>query len=365
MSTQNLSISQNAAKLMISAGGTGGHVFPAIAVAKELRARGVDISWLGTKRGLEARVVPENNIPIHWVTVEGLRGKSLFSLMTAPFNLLRAIWQSRAVLKAEKPDCVLGMGGFVAGPTGLAAKLLGIPLVIHEQNAVAGLTNSFLAKIASRALSGFPNVEGLPKKTIWLGNPVRSDIVINASDSKVDATSLNVLVVGGSQGAYSFNAYLPKAFSNLALKNLNIWHQSGRGNQVAVEQLYSENRVEAKVAEFIDDMASAYRWSDVLICRAGAMTIAECSAAGKAALLVPYPFSAGDHQDFNAQALVDVGAAIKVDNSELAKSAFTRVLNEFLSDREKLLQMGVAAKALFKPNATKDVADVCEEYLNA
>lgn len=352
----------NLPHLMVMAGGTGGHVFPALAVANELRDNGVNVTWLGTRKGLEAKVVPANDIAIEWVSVEGLRGKSKLSLLLAPFKLMRAMWQSSVAIRKIQPDCILGMGGFVSGPGGLVARLMGKPLVVHEQNAVAGLTNRVLAKVANKVMTGFPNVKDLPESAQWLGNPVRSSIVAsntNASDK------VNVLIIGGSQGAHSFNLKLPNVFADLNDMNVSLWHQSGRGRNESVAESYKDKNVVAKVTEFIDDMAAAYAWADLLVCRAGAMTIAECCAAAKPALLVPYPFSAGDHQDFNAQVLVDVGAAQVFDNQDIDSTEFKKALAELLSDKNTLQEMGQRAYSLHKPNAVTDVANVCREFLHA
>lgn len=349
-------------KLMIMAGGTGGHVFPALAVAKQLREGGAEITWLGTKRGIESKVIPANNIAIEWISVEGLRGKGAFSIMLAPFKLIRAMWQSARVIYRIQPDCILGMGGFVSGPGGLVARLMGRPLVVHEQNAVAGLTNKYLAKIANRVLSGFANVEGLPESAVWVGNPVRQTIKPQQTKS---SKNLNVLIIGGSQGANSFNLKLPQVFSAIGTESVSIWHQSGRARDAEVIALYEANGVSAKVSEFIDDMAAAYAWADLLICRSGAMTVAECCAAAKPALLVPYPFSAGDHQRKNALIMVNVGAAKMISNQQIDQPEFSRALVSLLSDKDVLREMGQYAHTLYKPNALHDVVAVCQEFLDA
>ncbi len=352
-------------KLMVMAGGTGGHVFPALAVAKKLQESGVEISWLGTQRGLEFRVVPENDIKLDLISVEGLRGKGGVSILLAPFKLVRAMWQSVVHIRRIQPDCILGMGGFVSGPGGLVARLLGKPLVVHEQNAVAGMTNKYLSKIANRVLTGFPSVEDLPKSAAWLGNPVRASIEpgsINTSDK------VNVLVIGGSQGAHSFNVKLPTVFSQLSEVNgteISIWHQSGNGRDDQVRAAYDQYGVEAKVSEFVEDMAAAYSWADLLICRAGAMTVAECCAAAKPSLLVPYPFSAGDHQEKNALTLVNVGAAKMLLNDQIDQPVFVETLAALVSNKQALAAMGEHAHTLHKPNALNNVVAVCQEYLNA
>lgn len=351
--------------LLVVAGGTGGHVYPALAVANQLRQEGVQVSWLGTHRGLEARVVPANDIPMHWVSVEGLRGKGAMTLMLAPFKLVRALWQSMQAIRRINPDCVLGMGGFVAGPGGLMARLLGRPLIVHEQNAVAGLTNKYLAKVATRVLTGFPEVQDLPRDAVWVGNPVRESIKPTVESDAHEHKKLRVLIVGGSQGAYSFNTKLPAVLSGLQDLEMEIWHQSGKGNAADVKANYAAQSLQAKVSEFIDDMATAYRWADVLICRAGAMTVAECCAAGKPALLIPYPFSAGDHQVKNAEAMVAAGGARMLLNEQIDQAEMVTTLREMLSSRGDLRAMGQRAQTLHKPDALKDVVAVCREYLNA
>ena len=355
--------------LMVMAGGTGGHVFPALAVAHALREQGIDITWLGTKRGLEAKVVPANNIDIEWITIEGLRGKGVTDLILAPFNLMRAMWQSARVIRKVKPDCILGMGGFVAGPGGLVAKLLGCKLVVHEQNAVAGLTNKYLAKIADRALTGFPQVTGMPKRAKWIGNPVRDSISMVGQTVKNQAepidSTINILIVGGSQGAHSFNKKLPAMLSELVNTQISVWHQSGRKRAKSVMNAYKRVGMSAKVTEFIDDMATAYQWADLLICRAGAMTIAECCAAGKPALLIPYPFSAGDHQIKNAEVMVNVGAAKMLMNEQIDDVVLLETLAGLLSNKQRLVDMGKQARTLYKPDALQHVVHVCKGYLNA
>lgn len=360
----NASVKNNA-KLMVMAGGTGGHVFPALAVAKKLQESGVEISWLGTRRGLESRVVPENNISLDLISVEGLRGKGALSMLLAPFKLVRAMWQSAAHIRRIQPDCILGMGGFVSGPGGLVARLLGKPLVVHEQNAVAGMTNKYLSKIADRVLTGFPSVEDLPDGAVWLGNPVRASIQPGSSNT---SGKVNVLIIGGSQGAHSFNVKLPAVFSQLSEVNgteVSIWHQSGKGRDDQVRTAYKQHGVEVRVSEFIDEMAAAYSWADLLICRAGAMTVAECCAAAKPSLLVPYPFSAGDHQEKNAMTLVNVGAAKMLLNDQIDQPVFVEMMAELVSDKQALATMGEHAHTLHKPNALNNVASVCQEYLNA
>ena len=348
--------------LMILAGGTGGHIYPALAVANALRARGSEISWLGTRRGLEASIVPTNQIELRFIPVSGLRGHGIASWLMAPFKLLWSIMKSAQHIRQLNPDCVLGMGGFVAGPGGVAAWLLRKPLVVHEQNAVAGLTNRNLAKLATRVLTGFRSVEGLPARAEWVGNPVRSDILPN--QKTVNGAVTNILVIGGSQGARSLNIHLASVFAKQQ-SPIDVWHQCGRNNAEQVEQSYLDVETPVRVSEFIDDMAGAFAWADLLICRAGAMTIAECCAAAKPTLLIPFPHSAGDHQLRNAEAMVDAGAALMLSNAELADEVMVQKLRGLLSDDRRLEKMSAAAFSLHKPDALQSVASVCEEYMHA
>ena len=365
--------------LMIMAGGTGGHVFPALAVANSLKERGVTVRWMGTRRGLESRVVPSSGIPIDWIAIEGLRGKSRLSLMLAPIKLVRAVWQSIQILRSHKPEVVLGMGGFVAGPGGLAAWLVRVPLVIHEQNAVAGLTNRYLAKLATRVLSGFPQPRDLPTNTQWVGNPVRAEFsqtqIKTKSKAKSTAadTPINVLVIGGSQGALSFNRKLPRVFAaceqklqELGLGTLRVRHQSGRDRADEVKDIYRDLPIiDARVDEFIEDVAGALSWADVLVCRAGAMTIAEICAVGCASVLVPYPFSAGDHQEINAEYLVNAGAATMIKDSEIDSPTMHTMLVDLFSNQTKRQSMADQAHSLHRPDALSVVSTICQEYIHA
>ena len=370
-------MNRSASHLMVMAGGTGGHVFPALAVAKEMQAAGTQITWLGTRRGIEARVIPDNDILMEWVSVEGLRGKGLAGWLLAPIKLARALWQSIAAIRRTQPDCILGMGGFVAGPGGLAARLLRKPLVVHEQNAVAGLTNRYLSKIASRVLTGFPDVSGLTQDATWVGNPVRESIY----QRNTERAGINVLIIGGSQGAHSLNEKLPAIFAKLGLgtqvlsnqdaskshnssvEPINVWHQTGKNRSSDVTAAYQVHNIPAKVSEFIEDMGAAYQWADLLVCRAGAMTIAECCAAGLPSLLVPYPFSAGDHQLKNAEALVNIGAAKLLLNKELDEPLACEILGDLLADKKRLKTMGDKAHGLHKDDALQKVVSVCNDLM--
>lgn len=349
-------------RFLIMAGGTGGHVFPALAVAKALREQGSEVEWLGTQKGIEARVVPEAGFLLHSLAITGLRGRSLLDLVKAPYLILRAIWVVMAILRRYKPQVVIGLGGYVTGPGGVAARLMGIPLIIHEQNAVAGTTNRLLARIAQRGLTAFPQV--LPG-AICIGNPVRSEITALPEP----ATRLNslrdplrLLVLGGSLGASALNQLVPKALAKLPLdERPEVWHQAGPQHAQATELTYRELNLAVAVEPFIGDMAAAFGWADLVICRAGALTVSELSAAGLAAILVPYPHAIDDHQTANARWLVAAGGALMRSQSELSPEWLARTLGELRLDRARLLTMAQAARQVAKPDATQAfVAQILE-----
>ena len=353
-------MSMNGLHILIMAGGTGGHVFPALAVAKRIVDLGGRVTWLGTKRGIESRVIPEHGFDIEYISVEGMRGKSRLSLLTAPFKLVRAMTQASSVIDRIRPHAVLGFGGFVAGPGGLMARFHKLPLIIHEQNSVAGLTNKWLGKVATRILTGFPSVADLPEGSTWVGNPVRAEMVPKDVGRR---RRIRVLILGGSQGAHTLNMVLPKLLADLEAP-MKIKHQAGKGKSKGVSALYNTHGVEARVVDFIDDMASAYQWADFLICRAGAMTVTECCAVGKPAILVPYPFSAGDHQIYNAHTMVDAGAAEMILNHKLDSRDSIAIIQKFCADRLRLQHMGENARKLHKEGATGSVVEVLQEVLN-
>ena len=346
--------------LLIMAGGTGGHIYPGLAVADALRAQNWNIVWLGAPHSMEAELVPQHGYPVAWVNFSGVRGKGLRRLLTLPFTLLRALWQSAAAIFAHRPDVVLGMGGYITLPGGLMAAFLRRPLVIHEQNAIAGMSNKVLAKLATRVLSGFPDVL---RNTTWCGNPVRADIAA-LPDPHTRYTQrsgkLNVLVVGGSLGAQALNEALPKALALLGeAERPNVLQQTGKKNLETVQALYAQAGVHADIRAFLDDMAQQYAQADVVICRAGALTIAELAAAGVASVLVPFPFAVDDHQTRNARFLSEQGAAILLPQKEWSAEKLAQLLRELT--REKLLAMAQAARSLAKPDATAQVAQICAE----
>ena len=355
--------------LMVMAGGTGGHVYPALAVADALRARGWDGFWLGTKAGLEARVVPAAGIDMVWVAMGGVRGKGLLKKVLLPAMLLVAFWQSLRAILQRRPDVVLGMGGYTAFPGGMMASLLNRPLVIHEQNSVGGLTNRVLACLAERVLTAFPKVfthahdKPIPCRhvaTEWVGNPVRTDIAAAPAGERAARTGpLRLLVVGGSLGATALNTLVPQALALLpADKRPQVVHQSGRQHLDALRANYAGVGVEAKVRDYIENMADEYRACDFAICRAGAMTVAELACAGVPAVLVPFPFAVDDHQTGNAEFLSDAGAAWLMQQRDLTAEKLAALIAGL--DRGTLAAMSDKALELAKPDATRQVADICE-----
>lgn len=350
------------ATVLIMAGGTGGHVFPALAVADVLVRRGLKVQWLGTARGIEAELVPRAGIPLHFVQVGGLRGKGLGVQLVAPVVLLRALWQALALLRRLRPACVLGLGGFASGPGGVAAWLLRIPLLIHEQNAVPGTTNRLLAHIARRVLLGYPDaLEG--EHTAYVGNPVRAAIAQLPPPEQRWAGrvgSLRLLVLGGSLGARPINDVLPAAIAAMPPElQPEVWHQCGRGRDASVAEAYRNLRLTARVVPFIDDMATAYGWADLVLCRAGALTVAELAAAGVGAILVPLPHAIDDHQTYNARWLTDHRAGVLMRQDEMTVESLSKLLAELAAQPQELLAWARAARALARPDAAVQVAEAC------
>ena len=349
---------------LVMAGGTGGHVFPALATARVLQRRGYDIVWLGTQQGIEARLVPAAGIPVEWLSVSGLRGKGAATLLAAPFRLLVAIGQAMRAIRRHQPRVVLGAGGFASGPGGIAAWLLGRPLVVHEQNAVAGLTNRVLARFARRVLEGFPGSFGSGVRAERVGNPVRPEIVAIAPPERRYAGregAVRLLVFGGSQGAARLNAVLPAAIGELpAALRPAVLHQTGKHNFEETVQAYRSRGIEADVRPFIDDMASAYGWADLAVCRSGALTVTELAAAGVPAILVPFPAAVDDHQTRNAQYAVQAGAAKLLPEGDLTPISLAAMLRALLeAGRPLLSRMAVAARASAIVDADERLADAC------
>jgi UDP-N-acetylglucosamine--N-acetylmuramyl-(pentapeptide) pyrophosphoryl-undecaprenol N-acetylglucosamine transferase len=349
--------------VLIMAGGTGGHVFPALALARLLRSRKYNVVWLGTRRGLEARVVPANDFPIEWLSVGGLRGKGVTTLLAAPFRLVHALYQALRVMWRHRPIVVVGLGGFVTGPGGLAAWLTRAPLVIHEQNAIAGFTNRRLAPLAREVLTAFPNSFDADTPARAIGNPVRAEIfAIPAPAARFAQRTgpIRILVIGGSLGAMKLNAVVPFAIARLgASVSVEVRHQSGERWIEAARKSYSDAGVRAEVKPFIEDMAEAYEWADLVICRAGALTISELAAAGVGAILVPFPAAVDDHQTHNAQYLVQEGAAIHIADRDVTAERLSDELQKLCAGRGKLLAMAERARLLARPHAAEELAASC------
>lgn len=366
-------------RILIMAGGTGGHVFPALAVARQFHALGAEVAWLGTQQGIEARIVPQENfIDLHYLSVKGIRNQGISRLLLAPFKILFACAQASTLLRQLKPHLVLGMGGFASGPGGLMAKLMGYPLVIHEQNAVPGFTNRILSVLATRVLQAFPgtfSVEQNKQKFRVTGNPVRREISsIALPDQRYEHClkqhEINVLILGGSQGAQALNELLPSVLASVNQKahaqglHLNIWHQSGQGKDEKTLALYQSLSVDAQVTAFVNDMDKAYAWAHLIIARSGALTVSEIQQAGVAAVFVPYPSATDDHQTKNAQFLEREGAAIVIQQKNLSAELLENILIKLL-DANKLKSMALAAKKNAPVDATDAVVTVCQELMDA
>lgn len=371
-------------KVLIMAGGTGGHIFPALSIARRLQAMGVIVEWLGTHKGMEASIIPQAQIPIHYISVSGLRGKSRLTILFSPFVIVLAILQSLAKLWSSKPCCVLGMGGFVTGPGGVAAWLLRKPLLIHEQNAVAGFSNQILSPLASVVMEGFVGAfrrkQELSKpaflkqlinlqKPVHVGNPLRQEVLDCLApeqrfNSRQADSKIRLLVIGGSLGAQAINRFVPEFLEQYAqAEKLEVWHQCGRKNLETCQADYDELGVSLdehiRVAAFIDDMASAYAWADVVLCRAGASTVSEIAAVGIPAVFVPFPHAVDDHQTENALILQRLGAAWVIQQSQLNPQKLGEILDQFIADRSLILKTALLARQAAKPEATQTAANYC------
>jgi UDP-N-acetylglucosamine--N-acetylmuramyl-(pentapeptide) pyrophosphoryl-undecaprenol N-acetylglucosamine transferase len=349
-------------RIVIMAGGTGGHVFPALAVAEFLKELGWQVSWLGTHKGIESRVVPENGIEIDWLSIAGIRGKSLAAKLAAIVILFKACVQANKILRKRKPDVVLGMGGYVAGPGGLMARLLGIPLVIHEQNRIPGTTNRLLARISNQVLQAFPNSFSMNVNAKHTGNPLRKRFIsASEQERRQIEKEVNILIVGGSQGAQILNNIVPEAIAEfMAINNtsssIKIMHQTGDAQISQVKTRYDALSIQAKTFAFIEDMVAAYQWADLVICRAGAMTVSEVSAMGLPAIFIPLPTAIDDHQTANARYLTDNGAALLLVQSDLNSEKLAEYIIEILKNASK---MGIATQRLARLDATSLVASYC------
>jgi len=354
-------MSASSPTLLVMAGGTGGHIMPALAVAEALRAEGWRVVWMGNEDAMEGRLVPPRGFETAWIRFGALRGKGFLRKLLLPLNLLRGFWQAAMAIRRVRPSVVLGLGGYVTFPGGMMAALLGRPLVIHEQNSIAGLANRVLASIADRVLSGFPKALG--EKAAWVGNPVRPEICAVAPPAKRWAGRsgpLSVLVVGGSLGASALNEVVPKALALLAAEDRpRVRHQAGEKHIEHLQKNYRNAALDAECVPFIGDMAAAYADADVVICRSGALTVAELAAAGCASILVPFPHAVDDHQTYNAKFLSDHGAAILLPQEEMTPDSLAKLLRDLR--RDILLGMAERARGLAKPEATREVANVCKE----
>ncbi|OGT34251.1 MAG: undecaprenyldiphospho-muramoylpentapeptide beta-N-acetylglucosaminyltransferase [Gammaproteobacteria bacterium RBG_16_51_14] len=356
--------------ILIMAGGTGGHVYPALAVADYLRQKGIPLLWLGTAKGLESRVVPQKGYQLLTINISGLRGKGILKWINAPVVLGLALFQSLLILSRRRPSVVLGMGGFVSGPGGLAAWLMRIPLFIHEQNAIAGLTNRLLAPLADRVMAAFPGTfTSLPEVRVT-GNPVRPELFeIMAPEQRLrgrEGENPRLLVLGGSQGALVLNQVIPEVIGNIGGNFImDVWHQAGDRHLETTQSRYRALGIPGKIVPFIEDMAAAYAWADVVVCRAGALTIAELAAVGVASVLVPFPYAVDDHQTANARYLSDNGGAIVIAESDLTCELLARTITELIGSRANLIAMATRARELSQPLATQTVAEVCLEAVHA
>jgi UDP-N-acetylglucosamine--N-acetylmuramyl-(pentapeptide) pyrophosphoryl-undecaprenol N-acetylglucosamine transferase len=350
--------------VLIMAGGTGGHVYPALAVAEVLRERGYAVNWLGTSGGLEARVVPAKGFPIHFITSVGVRGKGLLNAVKAPLLMMKGLFESLTLINRLKPVSVLGMGGFVSVPGGIACWLMRKPLIIHEQNAIPGTANRLLSRLAKQSLQGF---DGAFAHGVYTGNPVRKEITAlpKRTPSTDAGKALNILVLGGSLGARPINAVLPQVVKQMnATQQLNVWHQTGTTTCDETLALYRQQQLVVdgetlKVVPYIEDMAAAYRWADLVLCRAGAMTLAEIACAGLPAILVPLPHAIDDHQNKNAQSFVQHGAALLLPQHTMTADQLVMLLSSLMVDRTRLQSLAQHARALAKPAAAQQVADIC------
>lgn len=352
--------------VLIMAGGTGGHVFPGIAVASYLRDQGITVHWLGTQQGLEARVVPEAGIPIHYIKISGLRGKGLKSLLLAPFKVTAAIWQSLRVMRQCQPDVVIGLGGFVSGPGGIASWLLRKPLIIHEQNATAGFTNRLLAKVAKRVLEGFPTAFKPNEHVMVVGNPVRQEIAnLPPPVERLQTQPFRLLVLGGSLGAQALNQVVPEALSLLpSADRPQVTHQTGDKHFQLAEAAYAQFGVQATLTPFIKDMAHAYAGADMVLCRAGALTVAELCTVGLGAIFIPFPHAVDDHQTANAHYMVQHQAAFCIQQAELTPAQLADIIKQLTQSPETRLKMAQAAYELRTSNVTQKIYQVLCDVVN-
>ncbi len=353
--------------VMMMAAGTGGHVFPALAVAKDLEQQGIEVSWLATPAGMENRLLKNHNIPIYQIDIQGVRGNGVVRKLAAPFKILKATLSAMKYMRQLKVDAVAGFGGYVAGPGGLAARMLGIPVIIHEQNAVAGFTNTQLSRIAKKVCQAFPNTFPAQDKIVTTGNPVRKEIteIFNPSwryqEREKAGQPLRILIVGGSLGAQALNERVPEALKQLNVP-LNVYHQCGQNHADATRARYADApaTLNVEVQPFIEDMAQAYSDADLIICRAGALTVTEIATAGVAAIFVPLPSAVDDHQTANARFLANLGAAKICPQATMTPDSLKALLEPMLN-RQLLMEMAVKARQQAQPDATQHVVRLIQE----
>jgi UDP-N-acetylglucosamine--N-acetylmuramyl-(pentapeptide) pyrophosphoryl-undecaprenol N-acetylglucosamine transferase len=360
-------MSRSGEGVLIMAGGTGGHIFPGLAVAEVLRQQNIPVRWLGAVGGMETRTVPDAGIELDVVAITGLRGKGLMRWIQMPLMLFRAVWQARRLLEANRPGCAISFGGYAAAPGGIAAWTKGIPVLVHEQNRIPGLTNRLLMRFARKILQGFPGTFPHDKSAIDSGNPVRRQVAsIEAPQTRLAGRSgpVRVLVTGGSQGAQILNKVVPAALKLLSSSiATQVRHQAGAKRVDEALEAYGTAGVDADIQPFISDMAEAYSWADLVICRSGALTVAELAAAGVASVLVPFAYAVDDHQTRNAQYLADAGAAIILSQSTLDAKILASALEPLLCDRTTLATMANAARQQALPNAAEKVVEACHEWV--
>lgn len=356
------------ARIMILAGGTGGHVIPGLTIAKALENANCDITWIGTEDGIEEKLVPKANIKIEYINVMGLRGKSLKNVLIAVKQLIQSLFQSINLLLKYRPDVVIGMGGYVSGPGGIATFLMRYPLVIHEQNSVPGTTNKFLARIASSVLEAFPGSFTNKVNAKTVGNPIREEIAL-IEDPRIRLQGRNfpirILVLGGSQGSLILNQSVPKAIKEVALSNkLEVFHQAGEKTLSQAKKAYEDVSVGLYLVDFIDDIADAYKWADLVICRAGAMTVSELLAVGLPVIFIPFSKASDDHQTENAKYMQELGAAEIVSENDISKGLLTSTLNDWVKDRSILKRRASIARSKARLNSTSDIVEICLNYVS-
>lgn len=349
--------------IIITAGGTGGHVFPALEIATKLKEQGHNVTWLGTRAGIEATLVPKNKFPLDYLTISGLRGKGVLAWIKMPLKLLIAIIQAYKIIKNRQADLIIGMGGFAAGPGGIASIFSKTKLIIHEQNAIPGLTNRILAHFADQVFCAFDNTFKSKLKAIVCGNPVRQNFATINQNTNFSNRSINLLIVGGSRGALIFNKIVPQALSLIPQEiKLEIWHQTGSATFDEALSAYKNLKTHKhKITQFIDDIEKAYDWADIILCRAGAMSVSEIAAAGKCAIFVPYPYAAGNHQFYNAQFLVKNNAAICIKQSDLSAGKLANTLLDLIHNPDKILEFANNARALGNTTATEIIVSKLKE----